>query len=117
MKRFTVVLLICASALSAAFQAAFGQLLTEKTTPFTRADTLRGMLTPRRTCYDVTYYHLDVSIDTSNRAISGNVLIRFKVVDEFDRMQIDLFENMGIDKILYKNKPLAYTREFNAALS
>jgi len=27
---------------------------------FTRADTLRGSLTPLRTCYDINYYHLDV---------------------------------------------------------
>jgi len=27
---------------------------------FTRADSLRGNLTPLRTCYDINYYHLDV---------------------------------------------------------
>ncbi|MEW6511725.1 MAG: hypothetical protein AB1428_12290, partial [Bacteroidota bacterium] len=35
------------------------QLLREKR-EFTRVDTLRGMLTPERTCYDVRWYHLDV---------------------------------------------------------
>ena len=28
-----------------------------------RADSLRGTLTPLRTCYDINYYHLDVKID------------------------------------------------------
>lgn len=30
---------------------------------FTRADTLRGMLRPERTCYDVTFYDLHLRID------------------------------------------------------
>ncbi len=90
-----------------------GQLFVEKPV-FTRADTLRGMLTPLRTCYDVTYYHLDLVIDTASRSVAGSVLIQFKVVDDFDRMQIDLFDNLKIEKILFKNKPASFTREFNA---
>ena len=42
------------------------QLLTPKET-FTRADTLRGMLTPLRTCYDINYYHLDVRFDIDKK--------------------------------------------------
>ena len=34
---------------------------------FTRADTLRGMLTPLRTCYDINYYHLDVKINLDDK--------------------------------------------------
>jgi len=30
---------------------------------FTRADTLRGMLSPLRSCYDVSFYHLDVDVN------------------------------------------------------
>ena len=30
---------------------------------FTRQDTLRGSLNPMRTCYDVTYYELDIRVD------------------------------------------------------
>ena len=30
---------------------------------FSRKDSLRGELTPFRTCYDVTYYNLNVIID------------------------------------------------------
>jgi aminopeptidase N len=82
---------------------------------FTRADTLRGMLTPLRTCYDVTYYHLDVRVDPETHMIRGSNAIRFRAVTGFDKMQIDLFKNMSVDKItLDGNGPLHFTREFNA---
>jgi hypothetical protein len=81
---------------------------------FTRADTLRGKLTPLRTCYDVTFYHLDIALDMVSRSVSGKNLIRFKVEKNFSRMQIDLYDNMKIDRIMFKGKPLTYTREYNA---
>ena len=32
----------------------------------------------------------------------------------FDVMQIDLYENMGIDSIIHAGKPVEFEREFNA---
>ncbi|WP_143708777.1 M1 family metallopeptidase [[Flexibacter] sp. ATCC 35208] len=81
---------------------------------FTRADTLRGMLSPLRSCYDVTFYHLDADIDLDRRRISGNNKIRFKVISPFDQMQIDLYANMKINEILFKNQSLTFTRDANA---
>lgn len=66
---------------------------------FTRADSLRGMMSPERTCYDITYYHLDIKVDTSTRSIAGSNTILFRAVNDFDRMQVDLFENMKIERI------------------
>jgi len=83
--------------------------------PFTRADTLRGMLTPLRTCYDVTFYHPDIKINPADSSIKGSNTIRFKVVTPFQKMQVDLFPNMNVDKILFENgKECKYTREFGA---
>ncbi|RYF97601.1 MAG: M1 family peptidase, partial [Chitinophagaceae bacterium] len=45
--------------LSLCYYSAIAQPLNQKQV-FTKADTLRGMLTPLRTCYDINYYHLDV---------------------------------------------------------
>lgn len=81
---------------------------------FTRADTLRGMLSPERSCYDVNYYHLTVDIDPEKRLLRGSTLIRFNTIAPFSRLQVDLFEQMAIDRILYNGKPLAFTREFGA---
>ncbi len=84
-------------------------------TTFSRADTLRGTLSPLRTCYDVRYYHLDIRIDPSAKSISGSNRIFFTATSDFDRMQVDLFANMNVDKIVdERGTPLQYEREFNA---
>ena len=82
---------------------------------FTRADTLRGSLLPERSCYDVKYYHLDVKVDPSTKTIKGSNTILFRVDSAFDRMQVDLFRNLDIDRIvLDDNAEATCSREFNA---
>lgn len=83
--------------------------------PFTRADSLRGYLSPLRTCYDVTYYHLNIAVDPATQSISGSNTIRFRVVTPFKRMQVDLFANMNVDSIESEDGTLLkYSREFGA---
>lgn len=81
---------------------------------FTRADTLRGKLSPLRSCYDVLFYDLNVSIHPDLKTVNGSNVIRFKTVEAFDRMQVDLFSNMKIEKITFHDQSLLFTREFNA---
>ena len=81
---------------------------------FSRADTLRGSLSEIRSCFDVAYYHLDIRLDTEKRFLSGSNEIRFTAVSAFDSLQIDLFENMDIDSILFEGKILEFNREFTA---
>jgi len=81
---------------------------------FTRADSLRGNLTPLRTCYDIDYYHLDVKFDIDNKFISGSTLFKFTTVSDFTKLQFDLFANLKVEKVVYKGQELPYTREFNA---
>ncbi len=83
---------------------------------FTKADTLRGMLSPARTCYDVTYYHLNIRINPKEKAINGYVDMRFKTVQDFLTLQVDLFENMNVDKVILlgSNEALKVKRSFNA---
>ncbi|RPD42755.1 M1 family metallopeptidase [Chitinophaga barathri] len=88
--------------------------LSNRKNGFTRADTLRGKLSPDRSCYDVDYYHLTVDIVPDKRSLSGSTLIHFKTVSPFSQLQIDLYAQMTIDSIIYKGRPLSYTREFNA---
>lgn len=92
---------------------ASGQLLQNKLKS-SRADSLRGTLTPTRTAYDINYYHLDVKVDIDKRFISGSNLFRFKAVEDFKRLQFDLFENLSVEKVVYKNQSLPFHREFNA---
>jgi aminopeptidase N len=82
---------------------------------FTRADSLRGMWSPERSCYDVTYYHLDVKVNPADQSVRGSNDITFKVVNAFNRMQIDLFKNMEIEKIVLDDEgTVPFDREFNA---
>lgn len=81
---------------------------------FTRADSLRGMLTPLRTCFDVTYYDLDVKVNPMDSTVSGSNTIVFKAESDFNKLQIDLFDNLEITAITHKGDSLIYTREFNA---
>jgi aminopeptidase N len=81
---------------------------------FNRADSLRGQLTPLRSCYDVTFYSINIDVDIKNKFLSGYVDFYFNCVNPFRKLQIDLYKNMQIDSIVYAGKKLAFTREFNA---
>lgn len=89
------------------------QLLVQKAN-FSKADSLRGYLSPMRTCYDINYYHLDVKLNIENQSISGSNEFRFTATTDFTRLQFDLFANLEVEKVLYKGKPLTFKREFNA---
>ncbi|WP_317046385.1 M1 family metallopeptidase [Sphingobacterium lactis] len=99
--------------LAAGIQQADAQLMKAKEL-YTKADSLRGELTPLRTCYDIQYYHLDVRVDVENKSISGTNLFKFKAVDAFNKLQFDLFDNLSVDKVEYQGKSLPFSREFNA---
>lgn len=91
-----------------------GQSLIDQKKQYTRADTLRGSLRPERTCYDVTYYDLQVKIDTTKRSVTGTNRIVYNAVESFTILQLDLFENMKVIAITAGGKELRYRREYNA---
>ncbi|MEZ5013320.1 MAG: M1 family metallopeptidase [Chitinophagales bacterium] len=82
--------------------------------PLTMKDTLRGMLTPMRTCYDVTFYDLHVRVDLEKQGITGENTIYYTAVTDFQELQIDLFANMEISAITWKGKDCSFTRKFDA---
>ncbi|MFN2261868.1 MAG: M1 family metallopeptidase [Psychroflexus sp.] len=90
------------------------QLLGGKNEQFSEADTLRGSLRPERTAFDVLSYNLDIKIDPEKRSISGFNDIEFKVVEDTKKIQIDLFENMNVDSIVFDSEILKYKRNHNA---
>ncbi|TDQ10244.1 M1 family metallopeptidase [Pedobacter metabolipauper] len=89
------------------------QLLSGKHV-FSKADSLRGLLTPLRTCYDINYYHLDVKVDIDQKFISGSNEFRFTATQNFSRLQFDLFSNLKVEKVMYNGAELPFSREFNA---
>ena len=74
---------------------------------FTRADSLRGYLSPLRTCYDINYYHLDVKFDIDNKFISGSNLFRFTATEDFTKLQFDLFANLKVEKVVLQGQRAA----------
>ena len=81
---------------------------------FTRKDSLQGGLRAERTCYDVLRYDLNIKINIEEKSIVGYNDIQFKVVENTKKIQVDLFENMQVDSIVFNSKKLNYKREFNA---
>lgn len=78
---------------------------------FTHRDSLLGGNPIERSCFDVLHYELDIKIDIDKRYISGKNQIVFKGVEKSKTIQIDLFENMEVDSIVFENKKLNYKRD------
>ena len=81
---------------------------------FTRADTLRGSITPERAWWDVTFYDLHVRLDPSDSTIRGWNGITYRVTGRAREMQIDLQEPLRVDSVLQQGRRLRYRREGNA---
>ncbi|CAL2063369.1 M1 family metallopeptidase [Tenacibaculum sp. 190524A05c] len=93
----------------------FGQSgLFQHTETFTRQDSLRGSITPERVWWDLTYYHLDISVDPDKRFIKGNNEIKYKVLKPYSTLQVDLQEPMKITKVTQNGKELTVRSEGNA---
>ena len=79
-----------------------------------RASLLRGEYGPYRANNDLLYYHLDIRIDPGRKVIGGKNIIRFRMLEDGTRIQIDLYDNLTVDRIVLGSTPLKYTRESNA---
>jgi aminopeptidase N len=80
----------------------------------TRAEMLRGAYGPYRANNDLLYYHLDIRVDPEKQLVSGKNTIRFRMLKDGTRIQLDLRETLQIDKILYGTTPLKYERDTSA---
>jgi aminopeptidase N len=76
-----------------------------------RADILRGEYGPWRANNDLLSYDLDIRVDPERKFISGKNTIRFKMLKDDTRIQLDLFANLNVDKILLGSTELKYARE------
>ncbi len=91
-----------------------------------RANILRGEWSQYRANNDLLFYHLDVRVDPDKKFLSGSTLIRFKMLKDDNRIQLDLHDALKVDKIVYEpsgarkaptfdGPPLKYVRD-NGAL-
>ena len=79
-----------------------------------RADILRGEYGPYRANNDLLFYHLDIRVDPEKKFISGKNTIRFKMLSDAARIQLDLHSALAIEKILLGSTNLHYEREAGA---
>jgi aminopeptidase N len=80
----------------------------------THADILRGEYGPYRANNDLLFYHLDVRVDPEKKFIGGKNTIRFRMLKDGTRIQLDLHEALHVDKILLGSTALHYERDSGA---
>jgi aminopeptidase N len=90
----------------------FSNILVSQRT-FTKKDSLRGAMRTERN-YNVSFYDLKITFDIPEKSISGMVEMQFTANQDLSEIQVDLFENMKINKITAGNKELKYRREHDA---
>src|ERR1051325_3409207 len=84
-----------------------------KATP-TRANLLRGEYGRYRANNDLLFYHLDIRVDPDKKFLSGKTTIRFKMLKDDTRIQLDLHEALKVDKIIFDTAALKYERDSGA---
>jgi len=86
----------------------------------TKDDLLRGGYGPYRANNDLLFYRLDVRVDPEAKTIAGTNTIRFRMLSDGKRIQLELAPSLDIDSITQQTDgsvdasigiPLKYTRE------
>src|SRR5258707_8998382 len=100
--------------------------LTPKTP--SHADILRGEYGRYRANNDLVFYDLDIRVDPEKKFVTGRNTIRFKMLKDDTRIQLDLYDNLKIEKVVQVfgghrsngkipaslSKPLKYERDSGA---
>jgi aminopeptidase N len=77
----------------------------------TKDDLLRGGYGPYRANNDLLFYHLTLRVDPETKSITGSNVVKFEMLKDGKRIQLELTPDLTIDSITFEGKPLAYTRE------
>ncbi len=99
---------------AAAIAALVWSVSAQTPAPASRASVLRGEYGRYRANNDLTFYHLDIRVDPAKKLVSGKNTVRFTMLKDDTRIQLELYANLNVDKILLGTTPLKYERELNA---
>src|SRR5271154_4902104 len=77
----------------------------------TPGDLLRGAYGPYRANNDLLFYHLDLRVDPDKKFISGTNTIRFKMLQDGTRIQLELYPPLQIDKVAMGSTTLKVERD------
>ena len=107
--KFFIIIIILSFTLSVNAQG----ILSDKN-DFNRQDTLRGSITKERIWWDLTYYHLDITVDPEKRTIYGSNEISYDVIEPYHEMQIDLQQPLILTRAEQNGKDLEIRHDGNA---
>jgi aminopeptidase N len=88
--------------------------LAQDSAQTTRADSLRGSITPERAWWDVVYYELHVRVQPADSSIRGFNQITYLVLGPASELQIDLQRPLLVDSVVQQDQRLDYRRDGNA---
>lgn len=112
---FGVIFFLTSSLTIAGAQATLPAVGTDVPPALSGGDKLLGGYGPYRANNDLLYYHLDVRVDPAKQFLSGTNAIRFRMLQDGTRIQLDLVPTFQIDGITLENAhgasiPLTYQR-------
>ncbi|HQQ93514.1 MAG TPA: M1 family metallopeptidase [Bacteroidia bacterium] len=81
---------------------------------YTHADTLRGSVSKARMWWDLNHYDLSVSFNYRDSSIRGKNVIRYKVLQPEQIMQLDLMEPMVLDSVVQDGQACRWKKDGNA---
>jgi len=96
------------------FFLAAGLLAAQPAAAPSHADLLRGNYGEPRANNDLLSYDLRVRVDPAKKFLSGENTIRFRMLRDGARIQLDLSETLKVEKILLGKTELKYERDSGA---
>lgn len=85
---------------------------------FSKKDTLLGSNTPYRSWWDVMHYHVSVKPDFRSKSLSGDCIIRYKVIADSLPfvMQMDLQDPLQVDSMFFDSAKFTNFKKENNSL-
>src|SRR5579864_3421273 len=72
----------------------------------TKDDLLRGPYGPFRANNDLLFYHLNIRVDPEAKSIGGTNTVRFRMLQDGKRIQLDLTPQLAVDSIKLNGQTL-----------
>jgi aminopeptidase N len=76
----------------------------------TEDDLLRGGYGPYRANNDLLFYHLTLKVDPVEKTIAGTNVVRFRMVKDGRKIQLELTPELTLDSVMFEGKPVQYER-------
>lgn len=110
---FTILLSVLYSCNTRTFIKYYTTTKDGKFPKFNKREHLAGSNNKYRSCYDVTYYDLNIDIDPDNKYIKGSMGIHFNTLQNCDTLLLDLHKAFKIEKITLDGLSLRWKRKGN----